>query len=266
MTFNMKTYCRDIVSYIEKIAPISLACDWDNPGLLVGNMDNEVKNVVVCLDVTREIVNFAVENDADLILSHHPFIFKGIKKIDTSETKGELIEKIIKNNICVYSAHTNFDYAQNGLNNILAKKIDLHYSNSLFKKENKDCTVGKIGELFNPVKFEDFIKHVKEQLNVPNLRVIGDMNRVIKDVAVFCGAFDESLLSLVCKRADCIVTGDLKHHIALDMRQEGLNVIDAGHFGTEHIFVEHFKKILKEDFQDLNVLVLGDEKDSLIYM
>ena len=262
----MKTYCRDIVSYIEKIAPISLACEWDNPGLLIGNIDNEVKNVVVCLDVTREIVDFTVANGADLILSHHPFIFKGIKKIDTTETKGELIEKLIKNNICVYSAHTNFDYAQNGLNNILAKKIDLYYSNSLFMPGNKDCTVGKIGELFNPVKFDVFIKHVKEQLKVPNLRVVGDMNRVIKNVAVFCGAFDERLLSLVIKRVDCIVTGDLKHHIALDMRQEGLNVIDAGHFGTEHIFVEHFKNLLGENFQDLNVLVYEDESDSLIYM
>lgn len=262
----MKTYCKDIISYIEKIAPVSLACEWDNPGLLIGSTENEVKNVVICLDVTREVVDFAVKSNADLILSHHPFIFKGIKKINTNETKGELIEKLIKNDICVYAAHTNFDFAQNGLNNILAKKIDLHYANSLFMPGNKECTVGKIGELFNPVKFSDFIKHVKEQLNLSNLRVVGDMDKVIKNVAVFCGAFDEKLLDLVVKRADCIVTGDLKHHIALDMQQEGLNVIDASHFGTEHIFVAHFENLLKQDFPNINVLVLEDEKDSLIYM
>ena len=119
----MEIFCDDVAKYIEKIAPINLAMDWDNPGLILGDMGRKIKSVVVCLDVTKDVVDFAIQKGANLILSHHPFIFKGIKKIDTSETKGELIEKIIKNNICVYSAHTNFDYAQNGLNNILAKKI-----------------------------------------------------------------------------------------------------------------------------------------------
>ena len=266
MDFKVKTFCSDIALYMEKIAPINLACEWDNPGLLIGNLGNEVKNVLVCLDVTREVVEFAITNKVDLILSHHPFIFKGIKSINTSDAKGELIHKIIKNNISIYAAHTNFDFAQNGLNNLLAKKLDLHYSNSLFMGNNKECTVGKIGELFNSLKFSDFVQNVKKQLNLGNVRVVGNMNKHIKNVAVFCGAFDESLLKLVKNRVDCIVTGDLKHHVALEIQQEGLNAIDAGHFGTEHIFVGHVVELLQKDFPNINVFMKDDEKDSLIYM
>ena len=262
----MKTFCSDIASYMEKIAPINLACEWDNPGLLIGDLDSEVKNILVCLDVTKDAVEFAISNNVDLMLSHHPFIFKGIKKINTNDAKGELIQKIIKNDICVYAAHTNFDFAPNGLNNLLAKKIDLHYSNSLFMGNNKECTVGKIGELFNPVKFCDFVQTVKRQLGVSNVRIVGDTNRIIKNVAVFCGAFDENLLKLAKKRADCIVTGDLKHHVALEIAQEGLNAIDAGHFGTEYIFVDYIAKLLQTDFPNINVITQDDEKDSLTYM
>ncbi len=262
----MEIFCDDVAKYIEKIAPINLAMDWDNPGLILGDMGRKIKSVVVCLDVTKDVVDFAIQKGANLILSHHPFIFKGIKNINTKDQKGSLIEKLIKNDICVYAAHTNFDFAQNGLNNLLARKLNLHYENSLFFGNDKERTVGKVGELTNPLVFSEFIDYLKDKLNVKNVRAVGDINRSIKTIAVFCGAFDDSLLKVVAKRVDCIVTGDLKHHVALDILEYGVNAVDASHFGTEYIFVEYVKKLLEEEFQGINVLVLDSEKDSLVYM
>ena len=204
----------DIARYIERIAPISLAADWDNPGLVIGNLEREIQSVVVCLDVTRSVVDFAIQNKASLILSHHPFIFRGVKSINTKYEKGLLIERLIKNDICVYGAHTNFDFAQNGLNSRLSKKVGLHYENSLFWGNDKDRIIGKIGETSKPMMFPDFINDLKNKLNIHNVRVVGDMNRTINKVAVFCGAFDESVLKVIEGRVDCIVTGDLKHHTA----------------------------------------------------
>lgn len=256
----------DVIRYIEKMAPISLAMDWDNPGLMVGHTERKIKSIVVCLDVTKEIVDFTIENKANLIISHHPFIFKGIKSINVLDYKGSLIEKIIKNDICVYAAHTNFDFAQNGLNNYLARKLDLHYDNSLFLGNDKERVVGKIGELGSAMVFSDFISDLKSKLKLQSVRVVGDLDKIINKVAVFCGAFDQSLLKVVAKRVDCIVTGDLKHHVALDILQSGVNAVDASHFGTEYIFVEYVKNLLEQEFQGVKVLNLENEKDLLVCM
>ena len=256
----------DITKYMEKIAPVSLAMDWDNPGLIIGDAERKLESVVVCLDVTKDVVDFAIENRANLILSHHPFIFNGIKSINTKSYKGTLIEKIIKNDICVYAAHTNFDFAPNGLNNQLARKLDLRYDNSLFLGSDKERIVGKIGETIGTLKFSDFVENLKNKLNVSTVRTVGNLDRVINKVAVFCGAFDYSFLKIVAKRVDCIVTGDLKYHVAMDILESGLNAVDAGHFGTEYIFVECVKKLLEQEFSEIKVLTLDNEKDLLVCM
>lgn len=262
----MKVFVKDVATYIEKVAPVSLACEWDNVGLIVGNYDRAVKKIVVCLDLTREVLDFAIEKKANLILSHHPFIFKGVKKINTSESYGKLLEDIIKNDISVYAAHTNFDFTHNGLNDILAKTIDLHYSNSLYVGKCRDRIVGKIGELVEESTFMDLVNKVRDKLKVDGVRAVGDLDRKIKKVAVFSGAFDESMLELLKNRVDAIVTGDLKHHVALDIIQKGLCAIDAGHFGTEYIFVDYVKKLLEQNFENIEVLKLKSERDLFRYM
>lgn len=262
----MKLFLKDVAAYIEKISPVSLACEWDNVGLIIGNSDKPIKRIVVCLDLTREVLDFAIQKNANLILSHHPFIFKGVKKINTKESYGKMVEDIIKNDICVYAAHTNFDFAHNGLNDLLAKVIDLHYSNSLYLGQSKDRIVGKIGEVIGDKTFGEFAEKVKEKLNVDNVRIAGDVDKVVKRVAVFCGSFDENFLNLVTKRADVIVTGDLKHHVVLDIMQKGLCAIDAGHFGTEHIFVDYIKRLLTQNFDGIEVFALSDEKDLFKYL
>lgn len=262
----MKIFVKDVAAYMEKIAPLNLACEWDNVGLIVGNYGREVKRVIVCLDLTREVLDFAIAKNANLIVSHHPFIFRGVKRINTSDLYGKLVEDVIKNDICVYAAHTNFDFTHNGLNDILAKSIDLHYSNSIYVGKSRDRIMGKVGEVVDELTFEEFANKVRDKLRLASIRVVGDLERQVRRIAVFSGAFDENMLDLVKNRADVIVTGDLKHHVALDIMQKGLCAIDAGHFGTEYIFVDYIRRVLAQNFESIDILSLDGESDVFRYM
>lgn len=121
----MGTVCADIMEYLEKIAPLHLAEEWDNPGLIVGSRQQEINRVAICLDATPAVIQGAVEKGVDLIVSHHPFLFKGLKKINKEDDKGKSVYKLIQNNIGVYSAHTNLDAADQGLNSHLAALLGL---------------------------------------------------------------------------------------------------------------------------------------------
>ena len=350
----------DIAGFIEEIAPVRLAESWDNVGLMVGSMDSEVKRVLVCLDVTSEVVNEAVQKKVDLILSHHPFIFGGLKKLDGKDPKGRLIHMLIKNSISVYSAHTNLDFARGGINDYLAELLGLseagalksYKSDKLFKlvvfvpKENadavrdamsmngagwignySDCSfmingvgtfrplegtnpyigtkgklektdevrietivksgdlnkvvgamikvhpyeevaydvypleipgeqygMGNLGILQRPLLISEFIELVKQKLNIKNVRLIGNLDKQIERVAVFCGSFDPSLIGAVKSKADIIVTGDIKYHTAVDILEAGTCAVDAGHFGTEKIIVPRLAEILSKRFSDAVIL------------
>jgi len=123
--------CEEIINFMEEIAPLKLAEDWDNVGLLLGNSEQEINKIMVCLDVTDDVVNEAIKRKTDIIISHHPFIFKGLKKINENDLKGKNIYKLIKNNIGVYSAHTNLDSAEYGLTQHLAETLELKGINNL---------------------------------------------------------------------------------------------------------------------------------------
>ncbi len=121
----MSIICKDIVSFMEELAPPHLCEEWDNIGLLIGSKNKKVEKILTCLDITRNVVKEAIEQKADMIISHHPFLFKGIKRIIPEDPKGELIYNLIREDICVYCAHTNLDFAENGLNYTLAKTLGL---------------------------------------------------------------------------------------------------------------------------------------------
>ncbi|KNY25468.1 Nif3-like dinuclear metal center hexameric protein [Pseudobacteroides cellulosolvens] len=121
----MSIICRHVVNFMEELAPPHLCEEWDNIGLLIGSKNKKVQKILICLDITRNVVKEAIEQKADMIISHHPFLFKGIKRIIPEDPKGELIYSLIREDICVYCAHTNLDFAENGLNYTLAKTLGL---------------------------------------------------------------------------------------------------------------------------------------------
>lgn len=230
---------KEIAEIIEKEFPLPTAFDWDNCGLLLGDSEREVKTVLLSLDVTCAVAKEAKEAGADLILSHHPILFDGTKRITSDTAEGRLISELLQNNICVYSAHTNCDVGKNGINARLAEIFNLTDIELL-----EDNGLGRIGTLEKPVSFGDFTLCTKKILNTPFVRVCGDKNAQISRVAVASGACSESIPTAVKKSADVIITADMKYHDMINYSELGISIIDAGHYPTEIIVTDIFYELL----------------------
>jgi dinuclear metal center YbgI/SA1388 family protein len=263
----MTIKCRKVVMFMEEIAPKHLAEDWDNVGLIIGDFEKDIKHILVCLDITSPIVEYAENKNVDMIISHHPLIFKPIKSICIHNWKENLISRLIKKNICVYCAHTNLDYAEEGVNRYLAQAIGLtkiknYITKSMDKPNDIICDIypnelkrdvygiGKMGVLLPPQDLTEFIDNIKNALRTRSIKLIGNIDKKINKVAVFSGSFDDRILNTITSIADIdiLITGDIKYHTAIEILEMGMCVIDAGHFGTENIIVPQIINWLKKRF------------------
>lgn len=245
---------KDIVSYFENICPFSLCEEWDNVGLLIGNEENEVKKILVCLDVDKYVAEEAAKCGANLIISHHPVIFHPMKKI-TKQDESAVIT-LIKNDISVFSAHTNLDVANGGLNDYLAKKLGLKNTEILVptgEYNQKTVGYGRTASFENPISFGEIIKSTAKILRAQNLRYVGDTERMIGKIAVNSGGGASMADACFEKGVDLYITGDFKYSSARDCAEKGLCIIDAGHYETEIIACEWFAEKLNEKF-DLEVI------------
>lgn len=244
----MARSCREIISEIEKKYPLSLAEEYDNVGLLIGDENKAINKILVCLDINEAVVEEAIINNVDMILSHHPLIFRSLKKILCKNPTSSLITKLIKDDICVYALHTNFDNAENGMNDLLAERLALKDVDKL------EHGTGRYGILNSAMTLKELCLYVKEKLAVNTLRVAGDLNSTVNKVAIVGGAgadFIEDAIALGC---DVLITGDVKHHSALDAINSNLNVIDAGHYFTEVAALPYFAGLFNS-FTDLEILI-----------
>ena len=237
---------KDIIKIIEDRAPLGLAYSWDNSGFLCGDINKEVEKVYLTLDVNMYTVDEAVKSGADMILSHHPIMFGGIKRIDFNTPDGYVISKLIKNDIALYAAHTTMDTAKDGLNDMLAEKLGIVSSDVIEKNESYDgCGLGRIGKINTPVTLAEFAVTVKEALKTPFVRVSGGKETVINTAAVGSGACSDIIPLAAKMGADVMVTADMKYHIAIDSVESGICVIDAGHYPTERFVTDIFADLLK---------------------
>ncbi len=252
---------KDISNIIEKLAPVSLAEKWDNVGLMVGDLEKNIRKVYICLDVTSENVNNAINLGADMIISHHPLIFTPLKQITEDTTTGSIIRTIIKNDIAVYSAHTNLDNANGGMNDILAEKLGLENIRPFTDEEcidgngNPLDNIGRIGYLDSPIELDDFKSLVKSILGCRSIRSVGDPSEAIHTVALCSGAGGDGIYSAYHAGADVYVTSDIRHHEAQLAFELGINLIDAGHFETENIICEFLTDYLQDNLPDLEIIV-----------
>ena len=235
----------DIYTYLHDKYDFSTALSYDNAGHLVGSLDSTVTGIVVCLDCTEETVSCAVENDANLIVSHHPVIFDPLKKV----TDESIVYRLIRNDISVISAHTNLDQADGGINETLAKVIGLE---NIERVTDSEGFVYRIGETKEPVSADDFAKEVSEKLSLP-VKYVGT-NSHIKRVAVCSGSGGSMLGEVAQTGVDAFVTADVKHDVFLDAHSIGMVLLDAGHFNTEDIIVEPLAKELKTAFPSVKVI------------
>lgn len=230
------------VEAIESVCPCETAEEWDNCGFQVNTEYTDVDRILVALEVTDEVINEAVECEADMIVTHHPTIFGGIDSVDWNHTTGRYINRLIKEGISVYSCHTSFDKMDGGNNDYLGEVLELNNIEP-FENGNKFCR--KAVTPFE-VTFAEFIHRAAENLEVNEkyFKACGDLTRTIYSVGWCTGAGAEFIMEAVEEGCDLYITGDLKYHDAQMAKALDICVLDAGHYGTEKIFVDNMAEIL----------------------
>ncbi len=245
----------EITELFNGFAPEYLAESWDNPGLLVGEENAEIKKILVALDATDEVVSEAVEMGADLIVTHHPMIFGSLKKINDSTNLGKKIIKLIRNNICVFAMHTNLDIAFGGVNDELAKILGLKNIGVLAEscmQNDVPNGLGRYGDI-EETTLGEFAEKVKEKLGLDGIRIVGEKDRIIKKAGLCTGSGMEFMADAVKKNCDVYITSDIKYHDSQKAIEDGITLIDATHYGSENIIVPVIKKFLNEKAPSIEV-------------
>ena len=252
----------DIVEIIEKQIPVALQEEWDNSGLLIGFEEKEVHTILTCLEIDDKVVAEAKDKNADMIITHHPLIFSGIKALNDSDYKGGIIMDLIASGISVYSCHTPFDKVKGGNNDIVMGLLGVSGVKNLCGQDlvsaakminrKEEADIGRTGELAEPMTFKDVINLVAEKLDlsIRQIHAAGDLDKKISKIGCCTGAGSE--LAHLAAGCGCqlFITGDVKYHEAQDVVQAGLCIIDAGHYGTEKFFGEAMKKILDKKLDE----------------
>ena len=244
-----------VADAVSRLAPRRLAEEWDNPGLLIGEPSSKVKRIFVCLDVLNESISQAIELDAQIIVAHHPLIFHAIKNVRADLPLGKKISRLIKNDLAVFAAHTNLDVAAGGVNDILAEKIGLADVKNFGDEE---FSLGRLGTLETPMTAENFARHVKKVLNADSVRLVSAGDFPIKKVGLCGGAGAEFIQKAKFFGAQAFVTGDVKYHEAQAAVENGIHVVDAGHFATEFPIVHVLAEYLRDELKSFDIEIFED--------
>jgi len=252
----------EIVKVLEDFAPCSIQESWDNSGFIIGNEGAEVKSVLLALDCTPAVIEEAIESGADMIITHHPLIFSPLKRITGSCIVERMVERSIKNNLVIYSIHTNIDKVISGVSGLMAENLGLCNVRLLSKDENDNFGLGVIGEFKGRLDFPEVVSLVKEKFSVKNIRCSKPIEKKIKKVAL-CGGSGSSLISAAKDSgAQIFITGDLKYHNFLC--EDGFMVMDIGHFESETGVLELLRSILLKNLVTFAVRI-SENNNNLIY-
>ncbi|MCI8510444.1 MAG: Nif3-like dinuclear metal center hexameric protein [Lachnospiraceae bacterium] len=252
--------CFEIMELLETLAPGRLACGWDNPGLLAGRREKEVSKVLLTLDVDDRTAARAVSCGADMIISHHPLIFKAIKRVTDEDFIGRRLLTLIRADIAYFAMHTNFDAAPEGMAEAVVKRLGLMDCEPLevMGEENGlSYGIGRIGALRPPMTGPAFARRVKEAFGLPFVTAYGSRlweNEPVSRVAVCPGSGGSVVGEAIGRGAQVLVTGDIGHHAGIDAAAQGLMILDAGHYGLEHVFMEDMERWLGEHLPEKIVI------------
>ena len=237
--------CREIIEYLNCLAPERMACNWDNPGLLAGRFEKEVKKIYLALDAT-----------------HHPLIFKAVKKVNDGDFIGRRLVALLQADISYYAMHTNFDSAPGCMADIAAEKMGLTDTCVLEPEGEMDGIVygiGKIGNLESEVSLRELVELVKERFGLETVMVYGEGDKSYLRCAISPGSGGSMVDIAIKEGAQVLITGDIGHHEGIDSVARGMTVIDAGHYGLEHGFVEFMEGYLHRTLGG-EVEVMKEEK------
>ena len=233
---------KDITNIIEKWSPLQQAETFDNVGLLVGNPNSNVEKALITIDTTENVIEEAIKNKCDLIITFHPIIFSELKQVTENTYVERVVKKAIKNNINIYAVHTNLDNNPKGVNYKISERLSLKNTSILLKKDNKDIGMGMIGDLSTELNEFEFFEFLKHKMNVKQIKHSPFLGKKIKKIAVLGGSGSFAINEAIHQKADCYVTSDLKYHDYFKAEKKIL-LADIGHYESEH-----FTKQLILDF------------------
>lgn len=256
---------RELCDYLETFAPIRLAEDWDNVGLLTGDAAGPVQRVMTCLTITPESAAEAIDRKADMIVSHHPLPFRPMSRLTTDMTGPGLIWKLARANIAIYSPHTAFDSAIDGINQSLAERIGLTGIESLLPipDDPNGLGAGRIGVLKESIPLIQLAEQLKKEFKKSSMAIAGESDLAIQQVAVACGSGGSFLNAANKSNCHVLVTGEATFHTVLEARAVGMGLVLLGHYQSERFAVENLAKTIAREFPDLKVWASERESDPL---
>ena len=236
---------KEITNTIEKWAPLEWAEDFDNVGLLIGDPSSTVNKAIITIDTLENVVDEAIENNCDLIISFHPIIFDGLKKVSNKNYVERVVTKAIKNNINIYAIHTNLDNHPEGVNYQISKYLELNKTKILIPKTDIEGGMGMIGELNKAISEKDFLNFVKKTMKAKTIKHSAFLNKNIKNVAVLGGSGSFAIEDAIAAGADCFITADLKYHDYFKAENKIL-LLDIGHYESEQYTKELILNFLRK--------------------
>ena len=263
----------ELLGILDELAPRTEQLGWDNSGLLIGHRDRDVRKIYLAVDATEEVIRHAREFGADVLLTHHPLIFTKLSRVSDEDFVGRRVLELAEAGIALIAMHTNFDI--HGMREAIDTKLGLHTTGMVgddagpgdasvgsagacgtltgstgtcnIEVLDDEDRIGSIAELRKAVRLDDYAKFVRDAFGLEGVRVFGDGTTSIRRVAVCGGSGKSEIETAIRKGADLLVTGDIDHHSGLDALEQGLCIIDAGHYGLEHVFMDYMRAYLKEN-------------------
>ena len=252
------------VELMERLSPTALAEEWDNVGLLIGDREGSLERLMTCLTVTPDVVEEALDRDAQLVVAHHPLPFRPLSKITTETTEGRMLLRLIGAGVSLYSAHTAYDSAELGVNQQLAEGLGLTGAKPFVPDEDDPLIgVGRIGDAGAGATLTDLVEKAKALLGIDSVRIVGEPGATAQRVAVACGSggslFDAAM------RAGCqaILTGEATFHDCLKARSHGVGLVLVGHYASERFAMEALADRLGEELPGVETWASTHESDPL---
>jgi dinuclear metal center YbgI/SA1388 family protein len=271
---SMAVSLSHIIQILEKMAPPSLAEEWDNVGLQLGDPRREVTSVWVALDPSPDVVAGACRAGVGLLVTHHPLIFRPLNRINILTPQGAVIAQAVQSHLAIYSMHTNLDAVSAGLNDMLAHRLGLQRLKPLVIRPDaasgRAHGMGRLGWLPRRTTVQELALDVKRRLGIRTVRASGDALRKVRRVALATGSGGSLVPQFLASEAEAFITGDLRYHEAREIEAAGRGAIDIGHFHSEHLFAEvlaqRLRRVLRRCRPAVEVDACPLERDAFIFL
>ena len=258
---------KQVLSALEKFAPLPLQETWDNAGLQLGLTEAEVSGALLCLDVTESIIDEAVRKGCNLVVSHHPLLFRGLRQVTDATQVQRTVIKALKSDVAVVSMHTNMDNARGGVNWKIAEKLGLEGCEFFARKTAGDIEAGSgvVGNLHTEMSAGDFVRLVKSRFGVACAQCNELLRRPVRRVAVCGGAGDFLLDEALCQGADAFITGEMHYHQYFGYEQR-IQICVIGHYQSEQFTGEIFRDIIRRECPGVRTEIAETETNPIIYI